>query len=434
MSASAQRRKNREAAARRRAAATAAAQPERKMASFRENAGENRAHQVQNGASAVALAKSGGAPPIADLRGGGGIDPKTGSTLPAPKPASVSSSDDKAKPKPEAPKAKPVAQGEPGVLRYPMEALSDTTDYLQIDIVEYKSAKELSGSNNSLTASPGSRNIGQSTGRKGLTSKGLATKRLKDRGTIILQMPSSIQDGNSASYGESKMNTIMGAAAGAVKETMTGVGEAIGNAPNIEKAVKNGLEAGKDAFSGLRDSEGILGGAKTLLTNQLTASALGALGGNVSAADLLARSTGQVFNPNMELLFNGPTLRSFRFSFKFTPRNAKEAEQVKLIIRTFKSNMAPKVDASTQISGNALFIKTPNVFELRYRRGIQNHPFLHKFKQCFLTDVSVNYTGEGVYATYDDSTPISMQMDLTFKELEPIYNTDYEDSDVGVGF
>ena len=195
MSASAQRRKNREAAARRRAAATAAAQPERKMASFRENAGENRAHQIQNGASAVALAKSGGAPPIADIRGGGGIDPKTGSTLPAPKPASVSSSDDKAKPKPEAPKAKPVAQGESGVLRYPMEALSDTTDYLQIDIVQYKSAKEVSGG--SLAAGPGSRNIGESTARKGLTAKGLATKRLKDRGTIILQMPSQIQDGSS---------------------------------------------------------------------------------------------------------------------------------------------------------------------------------------------------------------------------------------------
>jgi signal peptide peptidase SppA len=252
--------------------------------------------------------------------------------------------------------------------------------------------------------------------------------------SIILQMPSSIQDGNSASYGESKMNTIVGAAAGVVKETMTGVGGAIANAPNIEKAIKDGLDAGKDAFSGLKNSSGVLEGAKTYLTNSLTASALGALGGNVSAADLLARETGQVFNPNMELLFNGPTLRSFRFSFKFTPRNAKEAEQVKLIIRTFKSNMAPKVDQSTQISGNSLFIKTPNVFELRYRRGIQNHPFLHKFKQCFLTDVSVNYTGEGVYATYDDSTPISMQMDLTFKELEPIYNTDYEDSDVGVGF
>jgi len=363
-------------------------------------------------------------------------DTNTGSsTPPAEQPIPVSTPETKTTEK--KPPAKPVAQGESGVLRYPMEALSDTTDYLQIDIVEYKSAKELSGSNNTLTAAAGSRSVaqlGQSNARKGLKGTGLATKRLKDRGTIILQMPSSIQDGNSASYGESRLNTLVGAAAGTVKETMTGVGEAIANAPNIEKAIKDGLDAGKDAFSGLKNSSGVLEGAKTYLTNSLTASALGALGGNVSAADLLARSTGQVFNPNMELLFNGPTLRSFRFSFKFTPRNAKEAEQVRLIIRTFKSNMAPKVDQSTQISGNSLFIKTPNVFELRYRRGIQDHPFLHRFKQCFLTDVSVNYTGEGVYATYDDSTPISMQMDLTFKEIEPVYNTDYEDSDVGVGF
>ena len=318
-----------------------------------------------------------------------------------------------------------------------MEALSDTTDYLQIDIVEYKSAKELSGSNNSITTAAGSRSVaqlGQSNARKGLKGTGLATKRLKDRGTIILQMPSQIQDGNSASYGENSLNTLVGAAAGAVRETMVEAGDAIANAQDLGGAMTGALDATKGALSGLDNTAGLLEGGKTFLTNKLTASALGALGGNVSAAELLARSTGQMFNPNMELLFNGPTLRSFRFSFKFTPRNAKEAEQVRLIIRTFKSNMAPKVDQSTQISGNSLFIKTPNVFELRYRRGIQDHPFLHRFKQCFLTDVSVNYTGEGVYATYDDSTPISMQMDLSFKEIEPVYNTDYEDSDVGVGF
>ena len=433
MSASAQRRKNREAAARRRAAATEAAKPERTMASFRENAGENRAHQVQNGASAVALAKSGGEAPIADLRGGGGIDSNTGLKLPeAEKPVSVSSSDDKAKPKPEAAKAKPVAQGEPGVLRYPMEALSDTTDYLQIDIVQYKSTKEVSGG--SLAAGPGSRNIGDSTARKGLTAKGLATKRLKDRGTIILQMPSQIQDGSSVRYGESEMNSVVGAAAGTVMKVMTDAGGAIGKAKDLGTAVQGSLTATQNALGDLaKDNKGLLDAGKKYLTSSLTASALGALGGTVSAADLLARSEGQVFNPNMELLFNGPTLRSFRFSFKFTPRNAKEAEQVKLIIRTFKSNMAPKVGTET-LSGNAIFIKTPNIFELRYRRGIKNHPFLHKFKQCFLTDVSVNYTGEGVYATYDDSTPISMQMDLSFKEIEPIYDQDYQDSDIGVGF
>ena len=43
--------------------------------------------------------------------------------------------------------------------------------------------------------------------------------------------------------------------------------------------------------------------------------------------------------------------------------------------------------------------------------------------------MNVNYTGENVYATYDDGTPISMNMDLTFKEIEPIYDIDYFDDD-----
>ena len=30
--------------------------------------------------------------------------------------------------------------------------------------------------------------------------------------------------------------------------------------------------------------------------------------------------------------------------------------------------------------------------------------------------------------TYADGTPVSMQMDLTFKELEPIYDQDYFDA------
>ena len=60
-----------------------------------------------------------------------------------------------------------------------MEALSDTTDYLQIDIVEYKSAKELSGGNNSFTTAPGSRNIGQSNARKGLTGNRTSNKEIE---------------------------------------------------------------------------------------------------------------------------------------------------------------------------------------------------------------------------------------------------------------
>ena len=165
-----------------------------------------------------------------------------------------------------------------------------------------------------------------------------------------------------------------------------------------------------------------------IINAKIASGVVGAFGGNVSVNQLLARQSGQIFNPNMELLFNGPTLRNFRFSFKMTPRSPEEAEQCKLIIRTFKMNMAPKVTSGR--GGQSLFLNTPNVFELRYKSGFANHPFLHRFKQCFLTDISVNYTGEGVYATYEGREPVSMIMDLTFKELEPIYDQDYFD-DIG---
>ena len=139
----------------------------------------------------------------------------------------------------------------------------------------------------------------------------------------------------------------------------------------------------------------------------------------------------------MELLFNGPTLRSFVFQFKMTPRNSDEGEQVKRIINTFKRYMAPKtVPSQSSLGGTSrnLYLKIPSVFELTYKQGNQDHSFLNKFKQCFLENVSVNYTGEGTYATYGDGTPVSMTMDLTFKELEPIYDIDYDDVQSGVGY
>ena len=71
-------------------------------------------------------------------------------------------------------------------------------------------------------------------------------------------------------------------------------------------------------------------------------------------------------------------------------------------------------------------VKHTNVFELTYKQGGSEHKFLNKFKQCFLESISVNYTADGTYATYNDGTPVSMIMDLSFKEIEPIYDIDYD--------
>ena len=311
-----------------------------------------------------------------------------------------------------------------GGFRYPLEALTETTDYLQFTIVEYQPTKQVSGG--SLVGQPGSRRIGP---------QGTKDKAKNNLGSIILQMPSNIQDGNAVDYGESKMNTLMGAAAGVIGSGIEGGGEIISSMLGKDKA---GVEAAKGKMSqqmknAIGTDASVMDAASDFVSAKATSAALGALGANVSAAQLLARQTGQIFNPNMELLFNGPALRSFNFSFKMTPRSPEEAQECKNIIRSFKSNMAPKTKNTGSLGGSGVFLKTPNVFELRYMKGGGEHPFLHKFKQCFLTNISVNYTGEGVYATYDDASPISMQLDLSFKELEPIYDVDYDDAG-GVGF
>ena len=311
-----------------------------------------------------------------------------------------------------------------GGFRYPLEALTETTDYLQFTIVEYQPTKQVSGG--SLVGQPGSRRIGP---------QGTKDKAKNNLGSIILQMPSNIQDGNAVDYGESKMNTLMGAAAGVIGAGIEGGGEIISGMLGKDKA---GVEAAKGKMSqqmknAIGTDASVMDAASDFVSAKATSAALGALGANVSAAQLLARQTGQIFNPNMELLFNGPALRSFNFSFKMTPRSPEEAQECKNIIRSFKSNMAPKTKNTGSLGGSGVFLKTPNVFELRYMKGGGEHPFLHKFKQCFLTNISVNYTGEGVYATYDDASPISMQLDLSFKELEPIYDVDYDDAG-GVGF
>ena len=153
----------------------------------------------------------------------------------------------------------------------------------------------------------------------------------------------------------------------------------------------------------------------------LAGEAVGLIGGNVSGSQLVSRATGQVFNPNLELLFEGVNIRSFPFSFEFFPRNPKEADQVKRIIRTFKKSMSARKTGTADI-----FIKAPDVFQLTFMKGGSKHPFLNRFLPMALTNMNLSYTGSNTYSTFYDGTPTHMKLDLTFKELNPIYFEDYE--------
>ena len=51
---------------------------------------------------------------------------------------------------------------------------------------------------------------------------------------------------------------------------------------------------------------------------------------------------------------------------------------------------------------------------------------------------TVNYTPNGTYMTYEDSSMVTYQMTLAFQELDPIYNADYGNlnggTDTDIGF
>ena len=140
-------------------------------------------------------------------------------------------------------------------------------------------------------------------------------------------------------------------------------------------------------------------------------------------------------NNNLELLFQGVNLRSFPYSITFSPRNPKESRVVKSIIRSLKMSMAAKAG---EFNGGAqgIFLKSPDVFQLRYLRDGRDHPFLNRFKLCALTGLNLNYTNAGTYSSYEDGTPVNIRMDVTFKEINPIYFEDYlqNDSGKGVGY
>tara|TARA_Y100000114_G_C11729416_1_gene312718 strand:+ start:43 stop:954 length:912 start_codon:yes stop_codon:yes gene_type:complete len=292
-------------------------------------------------------------------------------------------------------------------LRYPMARLEENSDYLEIKVLEYQPPGFKSTSNQSMRSNT-------------------STESLKNKeeilGKIFLPIPETITDSNGVTWGSNELNGLLTSA--------VDISTAIMDSDSIEdlkKAGGSGIDKLKDLVSDKTSASAI--------NAVFASSVVNALGGNVETNDLLARNSGQILNPNMELLFGGVQLRSFSFEFDFAPRDEKESLEIKNIIRALKITMNAK-NGSLDENSSGLFIKSPDVYQLTYKTGKKNHQFLHKFKPMALLGMAVNYTGAGTYATYDNTSPISLKMSLDFQELNPIYSEDYnaEDGLEGTGF
>ena len=323
------------------------------------------------------------------------------------------------------------------IFRYPAKAIDNSSDCLRIQIFENIRGDDISGFGvpNVVTkdgnGKPTGVDITQLAKIRGLNdiwnslnsdgSDATGTDRLpadkKVRiADIFLPIPQQISDNIGAAYAASELNPAQAIGLNLTKEALdTASGDNKTNNQYLSELITGNLQ-------------GIDEATRTAIQNVFAASAVNAFGANVNPQSLISRATGQIFQQNLELLFSGVKLRTFPFIFDFAPRDYIEAGVVKDIIRVLKRSASPSRKGSS-----ALFVSSPKLFQLQYLTGNQEHPFLNSFKVCVLEDISVNYTASGTYATYSDGTPVHMRMQLTFKEINPIYAEDYDGGESFVG-
>lgn len=298
---------------------------------------------------------------------------------------------------------------DPKIYRYPYQKLENNEDYLKIECLEYIPP----GINENVTSfnQPSSDDAYRTVGKTDI------------RGTIILPIPEGLPEvGNSVNWGESSLGPLQTLGTGVAQGVITG-----GLGKGID-ALKNAVTTGVNAISQTGRGQKL---AQSFFATKAVEQLLGEDGDLFGT--VLGRTTGAVFNENVELLFRGINLRdAFTFTFEITPRFKTEAEQVRQMILFLKREMAAKKGNKSGAAAG-LFLTAPSVFRIHYMSGKNPHPYLNQFKICAMPGLSVNYSGSNTYATYSDGTPVHMQLRLSFRELTPIYDEDYTNP-VGTGY
>ena len=253
----------------------------------------------------------------------------------------------------------------------------------------------------------------------------------KYNGSVILPMP-KVSDSNGAEWGKSDLNVFGIAAGGLASDVLNdlkagGVGSNAFDSLSSKIFGNEALDA-EDQDTGFlnRIRANIVKGQNNLGNTATAGLAIGAqelsklAGINLSADEFLARATGEILNPNAELLFQGPVLRDFGFKFLMIARSSEEAAMIRNIIRFFKVGAAPRF-----LDGPAL-LGTPNVFQLEYRAGNKTLNTVNRFNEMALRTITVDYAPDGFWSAYQDSHPVAIVMSLQFSELRPLYSKDHE--------
>jgi hypothetical protein len=180
-------------------------------------------------------------------------------------------------------------------------------------------------------------------------------------------------------------------------------------------AIAAGVEAANGDLS-LDSLKKVAGGA---VSDMVRAS------GNISG--IIAQTPGKVMNNFSFQIFNGVNHRNFEYTFLLTPKNEKEAEEVKRICDTFLFLMLPGRSSEAGVQ----FYEIPCQWKIEYQYMGNNLEHFQQPNACFLQNVSVQYNAASGNALHTDGSPLQSTLSLSFIEIEPIYRKgDLLDKDI----
>jgi len=297
---------------------------------------------------------------------------------------------------------------ESATLRYPSDpaALDEASDYVLFGF--YKYAPPFGGGRDTPNVADPVKSTTAKSSATGYGNYQNSNDRSyanpsKDVKPIILYMPEDIQSQFGAGWNA--------AGFGAAAAGLFGVAGSV----NTQKDFGAMLTAGGSAFTGAVKAgafQGLLAGINA------------AAGANINLNQALGSVTGTILNPNVELLYEAPKLRTFSLKFKLVPRTIKEATDIKKICNSFKKAMLPSFGGSAifgAIKEASNLITIPDLCQVSFMKGGNFHPYLPKYKLCGITDVGINYTAAGAYATLTDGSPVATELTITFLESKLVF-------------
>jgi hypothetical protein len=246
----------------------------------------------------------------------------------------------------------------------------------------------------------GTTSIQSGTAGRTTLQAALTPQKTKQRAVVSLYMPDTLSMSYSQNYDEVTLDEAFG------------VGGRVGAAAGSLLDSKGG-----PSVSAL-GSEALAAGGGNL--------AAGLAGGNAeSAKAILLQATGRAVNPQLQLLYRGPNLRTYSMEFVFTPKSKQEADQVSAIINVFAYASSPTVPAD---EGSMYFIP-PSVFNMDFLmvniagagKGAENKR-LYKVGDSILTDMTVDYAPNG-WAAHENGAPVQTRLTLNFKEMNIVDRT-----------